>query len=141
MGRRKIHPEENIMEVLEKNGQEHLLRFWDELNSAERDILLDDIGRIDFELFQRFLDFVPSDTPKERKFERPPVIEFPTTSGQKKREKAAFEAGCDCIAGSKLAVFTAAGGQSSRLGLDYPKGAFPVTPVKKKTLFRNQEGA
>jgi UDP-N-acetylglucosamine/UDP-N-acetylgalactosamine diphosphorylase len=129
-------PEEKLISLLQKNDQEHLLRFWDELNDAERDLLLEDIRKIDFGLFRRFLDIGKTDIPKERNFELPPVIEIPKTTGQKKREKAAFDAGCDCIAGSKLAVFTAAGGQSSRLGLDYPKGAFPVTPVRKKTLFQ-----
>jgi UDP-N-acetylglucosamine/UDP-N-acetylgalactosamine diphosphorylase len=128
--------EGKLINLLVQNGQEHLLLFWDELNDAERDILLDDIRKIDFELFKRFLDIGEADSPKERTLELPPVIEVPKTKEKKKKEKEAFEAGCDSIGKSKLSVFTAAGGQSSRLGLDYPKGAFPVTPIRKKTLFQ-----
>jgi len=36
----------------------------------------------------------------------------------------------------RVAAFTVAGGQGTRLGYDGPKGTFPVTPIKKKTLFQ-----
>jgi UDP-N-acetylglucosamine/UDP-N-acetylgalactosamine diphosphorylase len=36
----------------------------------------------------------------------------------------------------RVAVFTAAGGQGTRLGFEGPKGTFSVTPVKGKSLFQ-----
>ena len=36
----------------------------------------------------------------------------------------------------RVAAFTVAGGQGTRLGYPGPKGTFPVTPVKQKTLFQ-----
>ena len=36
----------------------------------------------------------------------------------------------------RVAAFTVAGGQGTRLGYDGPKGTYPVTPVTEKTLFQ-----
>jgi tryptophan synthase beta subunit len=39
------------------------------------------------------------------------------------------------------AAFVVAGGQGTRLGYDGPKGTYPVTPVRGKSLFQDQQGA
>ncbi len=39
------------------------------------------------------------------------------------------------ISQGKVAAFVVAGGQGTRLGFDGPKGNFPISPVKNKTLF------
>lgn len=44
--------------------------------------------------------------------------------------------GKQIIADGKVAAFTVAGGQGTRLGYDGPKGTLPVSPVKKKSLFQ-----
>ena len=48
--------EQKIVRRVEKNGQQHLLLFWDELTEYEKDILIKDIQKIDFELFKIFLN-------------------------------------------------------------------------------------
>ena len=53
-------------------------------------------------------------------------------SADGKREK---ELGEEWIRAGKLALFTVAGGQGSRLGFEGPKGAIGVTPVTKTSLF------
>ncbi len=47
--------------------------------------------------------------------------------------KAAGEA---ALRAGRVAAFTVAGGQGTRLGYDGPKGTYPVTPVKRKPLFQ-----
>jgi len=45
-------------------------------------------------------------------------------------------AGEEALRAGRVAAFTVAGGQGTRLGYDGPKGTFPVTPVLGKTLFQ-----
>src|SRR5690606_10711076 len=44
--------------------------------------------------------------------------------------------GGDLIRAGKVAAFTVAGGQGTRLGYDGPKGCYPAGAVTKKPLFR-----
>src|SRR5271169_3341391 len=53
----------------------------------------------------------------------------PSWSAAKAAGEAALRAG-------RVAAFTVAGGQGTRLGYDGPKGTFRVTPVKHKPLFQ-----
>jgi len=49
------------------------------------------------------------------------------------RAKAAGE---EALRAGRVAAFTVAGGQGTRLGYDGPKGTFRVTPLKQKPLFQ-----
>src|SRR6185503_1892057 len=44
--------------------------------------------------------------------------------------------GEEALRAGRVAAFTVAGGQGTRLGYDGPKGTFPVTPLKQKPLFQ-----
>ena len=48
----------------------------------------------------------------------------------------AKNAGEAALRDGRVAAFTVAGGQGTRLGYDGPKGTFPVTPVTQKPLFQ-----
>ncbi|HEY9592926.1 MAG TPA: UTP--glucose-1-phosphate uridylyltransferase [Spirochaetia bacterium] len=54
---------------------------------------------------------------------------------ESRADAAAREAGEQEIRLGRTALLTVAGGQGSRLGYDGPKGMFPVTPIRKLTLF------
>ena len=47
----------------------------------------------------------------------------------------AYTIGEEALRQGRVAAFTVAGGQGTRLGYDGPKGTFAVTPVLKKSLF------
>ena len=60
----------------------------------------------------------------------------PENGGDAAAWAKAKEAGEAALRAGRVAVFTVAGGQGTRLGYDGPKGTFPVTPLKKKPLFQ-----
>lgn len=39
---------EDLIELLKPFGQEHLVKFWDELNESEKEILINEIIQLDF---------------------------------------------------------------------------------------------
>jgi len=65
-----------------------------------------------------------------------PYIPLPRSGGDLAKWAAAKATGEDALRAGRVAAFTVAGGQGTRLGFEGPKGTFPVTPVTKKTLFQ-----
>jgi UDP-N-acetylglucosamine/UDP-N-acetylgalactosamine diphosphorylase len=66
----------------------------------------------------------------------PSYSPLPSDRQQEREYTDARELGKNLISAGKIAAFVVAGGQATRLGFDGPKGNFPISPVKNKTLFR-----
>ena len=60
----------------------------------------------------------------------------PSTIEQEELYAQAYQHGEGLISSGKIAAFTVAGGQGTRLGYDGPKGTLPVSPIKNKPLFQ-----
>ncbi len=131
---------EKTLKLVKKHNQQHLLAFWEELDSEQKSRLLAQIGELNFskidDWITRFVKKAPSaaiNTDFEPvTFYRP---EPDNTQQQEKYEKA-VKLGRELINQGKVAAFVVAGGQGTRLGFDGPKGNFPISPVKNKTLFQ-----
>jgi len=65
-----------------------------------------------------------------------PYESLPENGGNGAEWARAKGAGEAALRAGRVAAFTVAGGQGTRLGYDGPKGTFPVTPLKQKTLFQ-----
>ena len=65
-----------------------------------------------------------------------PYESLPTKGGDAAAWAKAKAAGEAALRAGRVAAFTVAGGQGTRLGYDGPKGTFPVTPLKQKPLFQ-----
>ncbi|HYD84098.1 MAG TPA: UDPGP type 1 family protein, partial [Opitutus sp.] len=65
-----------------------------------------------------------------------PYEPLPEHGGDAAAWAKAKTAGEEALRAGRVAAFTVAGGQGTRLGYDGPKGTFPVTPLKQKTLFQ-----
>lgn len=129
----------NLKELLKKHGQDHLLRFYDELSDNEKAILIDQIEDLDFSNISAWIEkyvigdgqiTIPSDLKPAPSYSAAPP------SGQESEYDRAKEFGEKLISEGKVAAFIVAGGQGTRLGFDGPKGDFPISPVKNKTLFQ-----
>ena len=120
---------EELFLRLAPHGQEHLLRFWDELDEEDRAHLAEDIGQIDLELVGGLVE-----TLLERAEQiEPGTIEAPEVVRPGPEDVLT---GRGALAAGEVAVVIVAGGQGTRLGFDGPKGCYPIGPVTDRSLFQ-----
>lgn len=127
---------EQARALLEKNGQEHLLRFWTKLKKAERTALLEQIASIDFKEVKRCQAMLPGASAQAvapAKKGRPTAPKVAQLKGA--ALKRAREAGEAELRAGRVGVLLVAGGQGSRLGFDGPKGAYEIGPTTAASLF------
>lgn len=126
--------------VLQSIGQEHLLAFWEELNEQQREHLLEQIRQLDIRKIPHWVrDTVKNQAPLAIPTVFEPAPSYPPTPQtpeQAEKYARARRMGEKLLAEGKVAGFVVAGGQGTRLGFDGPKGNFPISPIKKKTLFQ-----
>jgi UDP-N-acetylglucosamine/UDP-N-acetylgalactosamine diphosphorylase len=116
------------------SSQEHIFRFWDTLTSEQKERLLKQLQETDFDLLRHFIQKSHEPVSSEKIELKPaPVISL---KERQKKDAEALAAGERHLKQGKVAAFLVAGGQGTRLGYDGPKGVFPVTPVKQKSLFQ-----
>ncbi|QDU72679.1 UTP--glucose-1-phosphate uridylyltransferase [Mucisphaera calidilacus] len=127
------------LETLKSIGQEHVLASFDQLDAGQQAALLAEIASVDWQEVHRLIGTHVLDKPT---FELPTDIEpapwfpnVPTAGEQESYYHTATEVGRAMIAAGKVAAFTVAGGQGTRLGWDGPKGTFPATPIRHLPLF------
>ena len=120
-------------------GQGHIFRFWEELGRAQREGLLGQVRRIDFDLTNRLAERAMKEmhgtARPPRELQPAPVVPIPTTPEQKGAAAEARRRGETLIRGGKVGLVLVAGGQGTRLGFDGPKGTYPVAPISGKSLF------
>jgi UDP-N-acetylglucosamine/UDP-N-acetylgalactosamine diphosphorylase len=129
---------EAAKQALDKIDQGHVLKFYDELNEAQQNNLLTEIEGVDW---PEVAALVKSHVLAKPEFEVPDSIEpvpwypYEETSAVRAKYIEAKRVGDQLIKDGKVAAFTVAGGQGSRLGWDAPKGTFPATPIRQLPLF------
>lgn len=129
-----------IKNELEKYGQGHLLKFHNELDAAGRKELETQLSQIDWEELNKLIkEYVLVKPHTEIPSDLSPAPFFPITPKTEKDKKyyaEAYKKGEELLKNGKVSALTVAGGQGTRLGFDGPKGTYPITPLKKKTLFQ-----
>lgn len=121
-------------------GQGHVFQYFDTLTPAEQSNLLEQARMIDLtELGELIKTLVLSGGSHSDGFDDmtpAPFTPLPKNGGDPGLWDEARSVGEAAIRAGRVATFTPAGGQGTRLGYDAPKGTFPVTPIAKKPLFQ-----
>ncbi len=129
-----------LIESFSQAGQGQVFQFFNELDAAAQAQLIAQAETIDLTEVQALVE----EHVKGRHegalnldgLEPAPYQALPANGGDSAQWKAAWDAGSAAIQAGRVAAFTVAGGQGTRLGYDGPKGTYPVTPVSEKTLFQ-----
>jgi UDP-N-acetylglucosamine/UDP-N-acetylgalactosamine diphosphorylase len=128
-----------VIDAFRQANQGQVFAFFDRLTAAQQHSLLAQAAEIDLAEIDRLnlsllgraatgvdlTDLAPA--PYERR---------PEKGGDAAAWAQAKAAGEAALRAGRVAAFTVAGGQGTRLGFDGPKGTFPVTPLRHKTLFQ-----
>lgn len=116
-----------ILEMLEKYNQKHLLRIINKVDNEKKQKLIDELKNINFDEINSLYNELKTKKTTNDKFEQIKYIEKKAVS------KECENIGIDIIKNNKYAVITMAGGQGSRLGHNGPKGTYilNINGVKK----------
>ncbi|MBC8453971.1 UDPGP type 1 family protein [PVC group bacterium] len=127
---------EDAKALLQRNDQDHLLRFWDDLNDNKKNGLLSQIENLDFENVSYILELLSKSDSESTPSDMEPakVIELPEFTSICESE-GLVPLGEKAISDGEVGVVLVAGGQGTRLGFDGPKGAYPLAPISDASLF------
>lgn len=133
-----VNDYDRLLEVATKFGQEHLFQYWDELSEEQRSMLLHEVGQIDFAVLGGLITGAEAEALAidESKIDAPEVYPATPSDAQLDLYAKAQQTGEALLSAGKVGAMVVAGGQGTRLGFDAPKGTFPISPIKHKTLFQ-----
>jgi len=115
----------DLQKRIAEHGQEHVLKYWDELTIEEQRHLEKQLESIDFALLESLQQ--DDSNPRVSVIQPADVVALDETYCELGRQR---------ISNGELGVLTVAGGQGTRLGWGGPKGTFPATPISGKSLFQ-----
>jgi UDP-N-acetylglucosamine/UDP-N-acetylgalactosamine diphosphorylase len=122
--------EPRITDAFRAHGQGHVLRHLDALAPRERAAFLEQLAEVDLALMAKLIaGGGDAKTDLSRLAPAPYVAIGSPSADARAHGEALLRAG-------KVAAFTVAGGQGTRLGWRGPKGTYPATCVTGKPLFR-----
>lgn len=118
-------------EVLEKYGQTHLLKYYDQLNEKQQKSLLEQIEGIDFEL----LKLIENEGNIDEKGVITPLDDAVSIKDIEENRERYTNTGVEAIKQGKVAALLLAGGMGTRLGSDKPKGMYNIGLTKDVYIF------
>jgi UDP-N-acetylglucosamine/UDP-N-acetylgalactosamine diphosphorylase len=120
-------------------GQGHVFAFWDTLTSGQQAALLDDLEQVDLKRCLPLVETLVKQSPAlvvPGRIEPPEILPASPDPARRELYERAQRAGVQAVREARVAAFTVAGGQGTRLGFDGPKGAFAISPVRGVCLFQ-----
>lgn len=119
----------NLSETLERYGQSHVLRYFDQLTGEEQEEFSRSLAAIDFGLLSRI-----KDEPRAEAEEVCPIQTLNLSEIARRRAEF-YEAGLKILREGKVCAVMLAGGQGTRLGFHAPKGMYDIGVTRPVYLF------
>lgn len=134
---------EELITLLKPHNQDHLVKFWDELVDSDKEKLLNDIQNINLAELSESFHKTQQENKTLSKLDScmepvPAELKGSYRKSSKEQLEAYERTGLKAIAEGEVAVILLAGGQGTRLGVNYPKGMYSVGLPSQKTLFQLQ---
>lgn len=122
---------EEAKKKLEKYGQLHVLKYYDELSDSEKKSLIEQIDSTDFSILSKCSELGKAG--KRGNFSPLAAMQL---SEIKENEASFKEAGIKAIREGKVGAVLLAGGMGTRLGSDNPKGMYDIGITKPVYIFQ-----
>lgn len=106
-----------------------LLKIWPELTPEEQKSILDQVEKLNFSVLHQQKELLHKKISPENAIE--PFTDFTFAGNQEDQEK-----GKRLIKEGKMGCLLLAGGQGTRLKVSQPKGCYPLSIIKQKSLFQ-----
>lgn len=135
---------EKVKQSLESAGQLHVLQFWPELSEEERDVFLQELSLLDLQGLKEHCEGAARAAASppvslDQLMEPVPSQFIGSVTKSDKNTLAQWEnEGLLQISKNRVGVLLLAGGQGTRLGVQYPKGMYDVGLPSGKTLYQIQ---
>ena len=123
--------------TLRSHGQDHLLHGLDSLDDSELSAFIDQLMAVDYQEIDGLAKGIGVHGSDADSQGQPETLQPAPFVARNSTEALQYRsAGEELIRQGKVAAFTVAGGQGTRLGWKGPKGTFPATPITEKPLFQ-----
>ncbi len=119
-----------VVEKLSKYGQEHLLKYFDELSEAEQNDFLNQVSLLDLEVIEK----CKSGNEEIKKGAITPLAAMELDEIEANKDEFT-KIGADAIKAGKVGAVLLAGGMGTRLGSDDPKGMYNIGLTKDVFIF------
>ncbi|EHL02177.1 Nucleotide-diphospho-sugar transferase [Glarea lozoyensis ATCC 20868] len=133
-----------LKDKYEKANQEQVFAFYEDLSSAEKGTLFEQLSGFDPEHINKITDKAlnpPKNEDADKESGLEPLPESATASildSKPEDIEKWYQSGLELIAENKVGVVLMAGGQGTRLGSSDPKGCFDIGLPSSKSLFKIQ---
>ncbi|XP_029024485.1 UDP-N-acetylhexosamine pyrophosphorylase-like protein 1 [Betta splendens] len=135
---------ERVKRSLEAAGQSHVLRFWPELSDEDRAAFLRELSQLDLDTLKEHCDRAAkaAASPPARLDQCMEPVPPESIGSVRKSDRSSLadwrREGLLQISQNRVGVLLLAGGQGTRLGVQYPKGMYNVGLPSGKTLYQIQ---
>ena len=123
---------EEAEQLLKKYGQEHILRYYEELSAEQKEALLKQIAGIDFPMIERIQQNHSKEGLHKGKITPLAAMQLKEIEARKAEFR---QIGVKAIEEGKVGAVLLAGGMGTRLGSDEPKGMYSIGLTKEVYIF------